>query len=45
MRWTTHSRPEQVMRTLKTQVVGSLPQVKTWRTQPANVINGKQHGP
>ena len=32
--------PEQVMRTLKTQVVGSLPQVKTWRTQPANVSIG-----
>jgi succinoglycan biosynthesis transport protein ExoP len=37
--------PEQVMRTLKTQVVGSLPQVKTWRTQPANVsINGSSNG-
>lgn len=29
--------PEQVARSLKTQVVGSLPQVKTWRTQLATV--------
>src|SRR5260370_23318609 len=37
--------PEQGMRTLKTQVVGSLPQVKTWRTQPANVsMNGSSNG-
>jgi capsular exopolysaccharide synthesis family protein len=37
--------PEQVMRTLKTQVVGSLPQVKTWRSQPANVsMNGSSNG-
>jgi hypothetical protein len=30
---TTIRDPEQVMRTLHTQVVGSLPQVKTWRGQ------------
>ena len=37
--------PEQVMRTLKTQVVGSLPQVKTWRGQLATVsMNGSSNG-
>ena len=34
---TTIRDPEQVMRTLQTQVVGSLPQVKTWRGQLATV--------
>src|SRR5262245_44108726 len=42
---TTIRDPEQVMRTLKTQVVGSLPQVKTWRAQPATVsLNGTSNG-
>lgn len=30
--------PEQVERTLHTPVVGTLPQVKTWRTHPANML-------
>ncbi len=30
--------PEDVLRTLRTQVVGTLPQVKTWRTQLATVV-------
>jgi len=42
---TTIRDPEQVMRTLHTQVVGSLPQVKTWRGQPATVsLNGSSNG-
>ena len=37
--------PEQVARTLRTHVVGSLPQVKTWRTQLATVAsNGTVNG-
>jgi capsular exopolysaccharide synthesis family protein len=37
--------PEQVAKSLKTQVVGSLPQVKTWRTQLATVTaNGVSSG-
>jgi polysaccharide biosynthesis transport protein len=37
--------PEQVAKSLKTQVVGSLPQVKTWRTQLATVsANGSSNG-
>jgi capsular exopolysaccharide synthesis family protein len=41
---TTIRDPEQVMRTLRTQVVGSLPQVKTWRGQPATVsMNGSSN--
>jgi succinoglycan biosynthesis transport protein ExoP len=42
---TTIRDPEQVMRTLHTQVVGSLPQVKTWRNQLATVsLNGSSNG-
>jgi capsular exopolysaccharide synthesis family protein len=42
---TTIRDPEQVLRTLKTQVVGSLPQVKTWRSQLATVsMNGSSNG-
>src|SRR5262249_12902029 len=42
---TTIRDPEQVMRTLRTQVVGSLPQVKTWRGQLAMVTaNGSSNG-
>jgi succinoglycan biosynthesis transport protein ExoP len=42
---TTIRDPEQVLRTLKTQVVGSLPQVKTWRSQLATVsMNGNSNG-
>ncbi len=37
--------PEQVTRSLRTQVVGSLPQVKTWRTNLAMVTsNGASNG-
>src|SRR5207247_3681901 len=42
---TTIRDPEQVLRTLRTQVVGSLPQVKTWRGQLATVsTNGSSNG-
>jgi succinoglycan biosynthesis transport protein ExoP len=42
---TTIRDPEQVMRTLRTQVVGSLPQVKNWRGQLAMVsTNGSSNG-
>src|SRR5260370_8958387 len=38
---TTIRDPEQVLRTLRTQVVGSLPQVKTWRGQ---LVTVSSHG-
>src|SRR5262249_32630567 len=41
---TTIRDPEQVMRTLRTQVVGSLPQVKTWRGQLATVSMNETSG-
>src|SRR6266404_4411208 len=42
---TTIRDPEQVFRTLRTQVVGSLPQVKTWRGHLATVSsNGSSSG-
>jgi len=41
---TTIRDPEQVFRTLRTQVVGSLPQVKTWRGQLATVSSNGSGG-